>query len=66
MKRSIVILFTDGSTKELELSKATKLKFDTSMLHLDKLPDGTWRLIFSQDIVKDFSTVDSLYINRED
>ena len=66
MKRSVIIRFKDGSEKELVLSKATAIRADIGMMHLDKMPDGTWRLIFSDDIVKDFSTVESLIIHRED
>jgi hypothetical protein len=66
MKREIIIKLKDGSEKRLELSKATKLKMDASLLHLDKLKDGTWRLIWSEDIVDQFSDIDFIDINRED
>ena len=66
MKREIVIRLKDGSEKRLELSKATKLKMDASLIHLDKLKDGTWRLIWSEDIVDKFSDIDYIDINRED
>jgi hypothetical protein len=66
MKRSIVIKEKSGETRELVLSKAVLIKEDISMLHLDKLPDGTWRLIFSKDITDDFSKISSFEIFRSD
>jgi hypothetical protein len=65
MKRSIIINFKDGTQKELQLSKATKLNCDASMLHLDKLKDDTWRLIWSKDLIDDFSQVVGFEIRRE-
>lgn len=65
MKKEIVIKFNDGTEKILELSKATKLKIDSGMMHLDRLKDGTWRLIWSEDLVDKFSEIDYIDINRE-
>lgn len=65
MKRSIYI---DGVGKELVLSKATAIKqgkVPKKMIHLDELPDGTWRLIYSEDIVLDWSKVEALRMVRE-
>jgi len=66
IRRAIRIVMKDGSYKELELSKATSIKSDLEMLHLDGLPDGSWRLIFSKDIVEDFSKIERFDIVRED
>jgi hypothetical protein len=69
MKRAVVINFKDGTKKELLLSKATAIRnegIDAGMLHLDKLFDGSWRLIFSDEIAKDFSTINSFTMLRED
>jgi len=66
MKREIVIKLQDGSEKRLELSKATKLKLDSGMVHLDRLKDGTWRLIWSEDVIDKFSDIDYIDIYRED
>jgi hypothetical protein len=66
MKRSIVVNFKDGSKKELEVSRATAIRADAGMLHLDKLKDDTWRLTYSEDITKDFKEIDSLTVHRED
>ena len=66
MRRAIEIKFLDGTSKFLEISKATTIKADIGMLHLDQLNDDSWRLIFSNDIVPDFKNVISLNIVRED
>lgn len=64
MRRAIRIVFNDGSFKDLELSKATAIRADIGLLHLDKLKDG-WRLTVSDDIVKDFSTIQKFEVVRE-
>jgi ribosomal protein L6P/L9E len=62
MKRSIVL---KGIDKELVLSKATAVKTNTNMIHLDELPDGTWRLIYNGNLIPDFSKIECLQIIRE-
>ncbi len=62
-----MINFKDGTNKELVLSKATSIKSSKeAMLHLDELTDGTFRLIFSDSLTKDFSIIESFTILRED
>ncbi len=63
MKRAIKL---EGLDQELVLSKATALKIDKRMIHLDELPDGTWRLIYNSNMIPDFSKLTSLTIVRED
>jgi hypothetical protein len=65
VKRLIEIKFKDGSTKALELSKATAIHVNTGMLHLDEMKDGTWRLTFSDGLADDFSKIESFDIVRE-
>jgi hypothetical protein len=62
-KRKIALM---GIGKELELSKATAVKVDKQMIHLDQLPDGTWRLIYSANLIPDIKLLQSLTIIRED
>jgi hypothetical protein len=62
-RRAIEIV---GLNKVLELSKATAVKTTQNMIHLDELPDGTWRLIYNGNLIPDFSQVESLRIVRED
>jgi hypothetical protein len=62
-KRSILI---EGQGTELELSKVTLVRTDKQMLHLDQLPDGTWRLIYNEALIPDITKVNALRILRED
>lgn len=62
-KRTIKI---EGLGVELPLSKATAVKTEKQMIHLDQLPDGTWRLIYNSNLIPDFTQVKSLTIVRED
>ena len=63
MRRAIRI---DGTEIELELSKATAVKTTKQMIHLDQLPDGTWRLIYNSNLIPDFTKVKAFTIVRED
>ena len=56
----------EGIDEILELSKATAIKTDKNMIHLDQLDDGTWRLIYNGNLIPDFAEVKSLKIIRED
>jgi hypothetical protein len=67
VKRSLVIKLKDGTSKELPISKATRIKSDEmGMMHFDKLQDGTWRLTFNDSIIDNFSKIESFFIKRED
>ncbi len=63
MKRAISLI---GLDQVLELSKATAVKTDKNMIHLDQLPDGTWRLIYNENMIPDFSKLISMTIVREE
>jgi hypothetical protein len=57
----------EGTDLTLELSKATAIKgTQAKMIHLDQLKDGTWRLIYNEDLIPDFSKVESFKIIRKD
>lgn len=56
----------EGTDLTLELSKVTAVKISQRMIHLDELPDGTWRLIYNGNHIPDFSIVTGLTIIRED
>lgn len=66
MKRSLKINFKDGTSKELIISKATSVKTSKSMFNLDQLKDGTWRMIWDESTIPDFSQVEGFSIVRED
>lgn len=64
MKRSITI---DGADRELVLSKVTMIKNNKKeMIYLDKLDDGTWRLIYNEGLIPDLTKVSGFTIVRED
>lgn len=65
MKRAIFIRLKDNGFIPLEISKATTVKSSKDFIHLDKLNDGTWRLIWSENLIPDFSTVTSFDVIRE-
>jgi len=65
-KRSIRINFQDGSFQDLELSKAASVKTSQSMINIDKMKDGKWRLIYDENLIPDFTQVVNLEIIRED
>ncbi len=63
LRRAIQI---EGTDITLELSKATAVRTDKNMIHLDELADGTWRLIYNGNLIPDFTKVDCLRVIRED
>jgi len=65
-KRSIRINFQDGSFQDLELAKAASVKTSQSMINIDKMKDGKWRLIYDENLIPDFTQVVNLEIIRED
>jgi hypothetical protein len=66
MKRSIILESNDGKViRELELSKVTTVKTYNEMFYLDKLGDGTWRLIYNAALIPDIKRLSSLHIVRD-
>lgn len=63
--RRAVKVNLEGTDLVMELSKATRLKTKKNMIHFDQLEDGTWRLMFSGDLIEDFSKIKSFEIIRE-
>ena len=63
MRRAIDI---EGTEHVLELSKVTAVRTSKRMIHLDELPDGTWRLIYNGEMIPDFTVVEGLRVIRED
>lgn len=60
----------EGIDKELEITKYTKVNmngrnFGTEFIHFDQLPDGTWRLVHTTDVIPDLTKVKGLKIIRE-
>lgn len=65
-RRWLVIQKRDDTEGEwLEISKATALKTKKQMIHMDQLPDGTWRLVWTEGIIPDMSVLKGFFIARE-
>lgn len=62
-RRAIELTGTDIT---LELSKVTAVKTNQRMIHLDELPDGTWRMIYNGNHIPDFTQIKEFKIIRED
>ena len=56
----------DGSFIDLEITKAASVDTKQSMINLDKLADGTWRLIWDKNLMEEFTEFKSLEMIRED
>lgn len=55
-KKFLVLEFKDGSKKELELSKAIHMAPGLkSFINLEALPDGTYKLVWTGDLIPDFT-----------
>ena len=69
VKRSISIEFNDGTTKELEIGKAVAMRGNSKhmrgAIYMEMMDDGKWRLLYTEDVIEDFSKVDNLKIVRE-
>ena len=63
IRRAIELTGTDIT---LELSKVTAVRTKQRMLHLDELPDGTWRMIYNGEHIPDFTKIEYFKILRED
>jgi hypothetical protein len=57
MRRAIEL---EGAGATLELSKVTTVSVKARMIHLDELPDGTWRLTYNRNMLPDFEPVSAL------
>lgn len=66
MRRAIRINFNDGKYFDLELSKAVSIKTEKPTINLEQLKDGSYRLIYTECLIDDFSKVNNLEIIRED
>ena len=63
MKRSILI---EGLGIELPLKIVTAVRTDKKMIHLDELPDGSWRLIYNSKMIPEIQDVEGFKIVREE
>jgi hypothetical protein len=65
VKRALRINFNDGASIDLDIQKATTVKTSKSMINFDKLDDGSWRLIYDENLIPDFSKIVNFEMVRE-
>lgn len=67
MKRTLRINFNnDEAPRDLEISKAAYINADVkTLMQLEQLKDGTYRLIFTRNLIEDFSKIKSFEMIRE-
>lgn len=66
MKRAVRINFVDGTFIDLEIEKAASVDTKSSMINLDKMKNGKWRLIWDANLFPEFTVVKNLEMIRED
>ena len=65
VKRTLRLNKTDGTYVDLPIATATAVRTGAGMFHLDKLASGEFRLIVSDDIIKDMTTFKNFEMIRE-
>lgn len=55
----------DGTYIDLNITKAASVDTKQSMINIDKLNDGTWRLIWDKNLMKEFTEFKSLEMIRD-
>lgn len=55
-----------GTDVVLELSKFATPKTDKEFIHFDKLPDGTWRLLYNVKDAPNIQAIQGFEIIRQD
>ena len=64
-KRAMRLHKMDGTFIDLEITRAASVDTKQSMINLDKLADGTWRLIWDKNLMEEFTEFKSLEMIRE-
>lgn len=64
-KRTMRLHKTDGTHVDMVISRAASVDTKQSMINIDKLPDGTWRLIWDRNLLEEFTEFKSLEMIRE-
>jgi hypothetical protein len=66
MIKSINIEFDDGTVKELEVGKVIAMNSNQGgKIYLEELNDKKWRLLYTEDIIPDFSKVMGFNVCRK-
>lgn len=65
-KRIMRLHKMDGTFIDLEVTRAASVDTKQSMINLDKLNDGTWRLIWDKNLMEEFTEFKSLEMIRDE
>lgn len=63
------LIYLQGLGKTLELAKVTKLVLATDareFINFDKMPDGNWRLVYTEHTIPDLPKLEALKIIRQE
>lgn len=66
--RELKINFKDNTSKILNIKKSSivNLTNDKEFIYLERMPDGDWRLTWTNSLVEDWSNVVNLEMIRND
>lgn len=64
-KRTMRLHKMDGTFIDLNITRAASVDTKHSMINLDKLEDGTWRLIWDKNLMEEFSEFKNLEMIRD-
>lgn len=59
-------IVTEKGNVDLNITKAVSIKSPKKMFSLEEMKDGSFRLIWSESLIKDFSEIKELNIVREE
>jgi hypothetical protein len=68
-KRAMRINMADGSYKDLPITQAVAMKTskeNDNRIYLEQLTDGTYRLLWTEDLITEFKDVQGFEMIRED
>ena len=68
-QRTMRLNFNNGSYKDLEIAFGVSMKSkgeNDSRIYLEQLDDGRYRLVWSENLMKEFSSLDNMQMIRTD
>lgn len=63
MRRALKL---EGIGTEFELSKVVQIDTKVDMINIEKLKDGTFRMIYSKSLIPDITQLTAITVIRED
>lgn len=59
-ERKVKFNFTDGKSNTITIGKIVKAKGKRNVMYFDKLSNGVWRIIVSDDLVPEITNLNSI------